>query len=182
MKNSLVIGLLALTALLSACSTQPVVTSQTRVGTELSAYKTYAFKLSAGKDAYGNASIASAHLKAAIHKEMSSRGYTLNESNPDILLDFNASMINRPKKSSGPTLSLGMFGSHGGVSLGVPVTGAGANSNKVSRIFLELVDVKRAEVVWEGAYEGAQSAQELADPSLSIYKAVHSIFSRFPIK
>lgn len=183
MKTPLMVTcLLALAALLSACSTQPVVSSQTRAGAEFSAYKTYSFKPSAGTDANGNASIASAHVKAAVRKEMTDRNYAFSETNPDILVDFNASIVRRAKKSSGPTISLGMFGSHGGVSLGVPVSAGGANDNKVSRVVIELLDVKRAEVIWEGAYEGVQSEQDLADPSISTYKAIHSIFSRFPIK
>jgi hypothetical protein len=182
MKSKAAVYLLAIGFLLSACSTQPVVTAQARVGAELGSYKTYAFEPSAGKDAYGNASIASTHVKTAVRKEMASRGYTFSEIGSDILVNFNASIVNLPKKSSGAVLNLGMFGSYGGVSLGVPVSAAGANDNKANRIFLELLDTKRKEVVWEGAYVGALSEQDLAEPSVSIYKAVNSIFSRFPIQ
>ncbi len=177
-----VIRIISLLALLTACSTQPVVTSQARAGAQLASYKTYAFKASAGKDSYGNASIASAHLKAAIDKELASRGYSINEANPDIVVDFSISMIKLAKKSSGPTINLGMFGSRGGVSLGVPVNGGAANYHNANRIILELLDTKRREVVWEGAYEGVQSEQNRADPSADIYIAVNSIFRRFPIK
>lgn len=168
--------------LLSACSTQPVLTSQVRAGTELGAYRSFAFKPSAGVDANGNVGITSAHVRAAISKEMTERRYIFSEVNPDIWVDFNTSIVSRPKKSSAPTINIGMFGSNGGVSIGVPVSGAGNKSNMVSRIGIELLDIKRKEVIWEGVYEGALSEQDLANPSANIYPAVHSIFSRFPIK
>ena len=52
MKTPLIaICLLAAAALLSACSTQPVVSAQARQGVDMRAFKTYAFKPGAGADA-----------------------------------------------------------------------------------------------------------------------------------
>jgi hypothetical protein len=178
----ILIYILAAGFLLSACSTQPVIATQARAGAELGAYKTFAFKPEAGKDENGNASIASTYMKSAIGKEMSAQGYQFSEINPDLWVDFSSRVVNKPKKSAGPIINLGMFGSHGGVSLGVPLAGNVSKGNKVTRVSLELLDLKRKEVVWEGAYEAGLAESGMADPSAEINTAVNILFSKFPVK
>jgi hypothetical protein len=182
MKTPLIaICLLAAAALLSACSTQPVVSAQSRQGVDMRAFKTYAFKPGAGADAAGITGISSAHVMAAVRMEMDARGYVYAASNPDLLVDFNSGVFSRPKTNHGPRVSLGAFGSYGGVSLDVPV-GTGANDEKVIRIGLEMLDAQRREAVWEGVYESALQAGDAANPSAAIQNAVHGMFTRFPIK
>ncbi len=174
--------LLCSVLLLTACSTQPILTTQARAGAELSAYKTYAFKPSAGTDASGNASITSAHIKSAVAREMSARGYQFSEVDPDLWVDFTLSVVNQPKKNTGPVINLGMFGSHGGVSVGIPVAGSKSNINEVNRISIDLLDNKRREVVWEGSYEAGFTERDSADPSIAVNAAINILFSKFPVK
>jgi hypothetical protein len=173
--------LLASTVFLPACSTQPVVSAQARQGVDLRAFKTYAFKPGAGADASGVTGISSAHVMAAVRREMNARGYVYVDFNPDLLVDFNVGVFSRPKTNYGPRVNLGAFGTYGGVSLDVPV-GTGATEDKVSRLGLELLDARRREVVWEGLYEDVMSGSDVANPSAAIQNAVHGIFTRFPIK
>ncbi len=81
--------LFAALALLPACSTQPVVSAQTRQGVDIRAFKTYAFKPGAGADAAGVTGITAAQVMAAVRMEMNARGFVYTESNPDLLVDFN---------------------------------------------------------------------------------------------
>lgn len=181
MKARLIATWLLAAALLPACSTQPVVSAQTRQGVDMRVFTSYAFKPGAGTDAAGVTSITAAQVMAAVRLEMNARGYVYDVTNPDLLVDFNSGVFSRPKTSNGPRLSLGAFGSYGGVSLGVPV-GTGANDEKAIRIGLELLDAQRREAVWEGVYEGALPPGDAANPSAAIQNAVHGMFIRFPIK
>jgi len=168
-------------ALLPACSTQPVVSAQTRQGVDMSAFKTYAFKPGAGADAAGVTGITAAQVMAAVRMEMNARGFVYTESNPELLVDFSSGVFSQPKKSNGPRLNLGAFGSYGGVSLGVPV-GTGSNDEKAIRIGLDLLDARRREAVWEGVYEAALPQGDTANPSAAVQNAVHVMFTRFPIQ
>jgi hypothetical protein len=181
MNASLLATCLLAAAMLPACSTQPVVSAQTRQGVDMRAFKTYAFKPGAGTDAAGITGISSAHVMAAVRMEMDARGYAYAASDPDLLVDFNSGVFSRPKTNHGPRVSLGAFGSYGGVSLDVPV-GTAVNDEKVIRLGLEMVDASRREVVWEGVHEGVMSGSEITNPSAAIQNAVHGIFTRFPIK
>jgi hypothetical protein len=181
MKGFVAVYLLAIVFLLSACSTQPVVTAQTRQGVDMRVFKTYAFKPGAGDDTSGVVNISSANVMAAVRTEMSTRGYQYVDFNPDLLVNFDLGVFNRPKTNYAPRVSLGAFGTYGGVGVDVPV-GNGSNEDKVTRLGLELVDARRREVVWEGAYEGVLSNSDLANASVAIQNAVHGIFTYFPIK
>lgn len=181
MKTLLVAILFIATLVLPACSTQPVVSAQARQGVDLRAYRSFAFRPGAGTDAAGNASIVSGYVKDAVRREMAARGYAFADFNPDLLVDFSVSSFGRPKTTMAPSVNLGAWGSHGGISLGLPVT-LGSNEAIVSRIGLSLLDSRRREVVWEGVYEGELSESERANPSYAVQQAVHGIFIRFPIK
>jgi len=181
MKARLIATCLLAAALLPACSTQPVVSAQTRQGVDMRAFTSYAFKPGAGTDAAGVTGITDAQVMAAVRLEMNARGYVYNVSNPDLLVDFSSGVFSRPKTSNGPRLNLGAFGSYGGVSLGVPV-GTGANDEKAIRISLELLDAARREAVWEGVYEAALPQGDAANPSAAVQNAVHAMFTRFPIQ
>lgn len=181
MKTPLFAILLIAAALLPACSTQPIVTAQARPGADLRAYATYAFRPGAGTDSSGNAGIDSGHVKNAVHQEMAARGYTFSEYNPDLLVDFSVSSFNRQKSTMVPNVSLGAWGSNGGISLGLPAA-MGSNEVTVSRVSLGLLDSRRREVVWEGVYEGEAPGPGRTDPGYAIQQAVHGIFMKFPIK
>lgn len=181
MKTPLVAFLLIAAAMLPACSTQPIVTAQTRQGADMRAYGTYAFKPGAGTDPAGNAGIVSSYVKNAVRQEMAARGYAFAEFNPDLLVDFSVSSFSRQKTTMVPSVSIGAWGSYGGINLGLPAT-LGSNEVMVSRVSLGLLDSRRREVVWEGIYEGELSGSERADPGYAIQQAVHGIFMKFPIK
>jgi hypothetical protein len=181
MKSPLLVVFLAAAALLPACSSQPVVSTQARQGVDLSRYKSFAFLPGAGTDAMGITSISAAQLKAAVRSEMTARGYAYVEASPELLVDFSAGVSVRPKNNYGPRINLGAFGQYGGVSVDVPV-GTGVTDDKVTRIRVELLDNVRREAVWEGVYEGVMTGPELADPALAVQKAVHGMFMKFPIQ
>ena len=179
--------LVSICVLLSACVSQPTVSSQTRPGADMRAYKSYGFVPNLGNDSLGYSTITFSYMKSAVQQEMLARGFVYAENNPDLLVNFGSGVQRRTELRSSPSVSFGLFGQSGnfgsGLSLGVPING-GVNSNdyKVGTISIDVVDAKRNEAMWRGSFEGVLTDKALADPGTAVQSAIHQIFMKFPVQ
>lgn len=185
MKNVILKSLMLGSVLLMAgCVSSPIITSQSMPGVDLSGYKTYGWISPLATDNAGYSTIVTSHLKRAVQNEMSVRGYVYDAVNPDLQINFFTNVENRTETYSTPSMGMGYYGYRGGYGygFGMPMYGDVETRNyKVGTLNIDVVDVRRKELVWEGMLEGTLSKKSMEDPAGAINSAVRQIFATFPV-
>ena len=175
------LGPLALAALLLAgCQTEPQVRSLTEPGANLSAYRTYSFAANPGTNRGGNVTPLTTYFETAIAREMSTRGYQQVDSGGDLLVNFNARVTEKTdiQSTPGPMYGgYGYYGYRGGMYMGPEVQTV---RYKVGTANIDLVDVKRKVVVWEGVVERELTDDVMKNPQPAVDGAVAKMFTQFP--
>jgi hypothetical protein len=185
MKNTLMNALLLGSVLLMAgCASQPRISSQARVGSDFSSYKTYGWVSPLATDNAGYSTIITSHFKSAVQAQMEARGFSYDANNPDLWVNFYSNTENRTETQGSTNMSIGYFGNRGGFGygLGIPLFGNNVESRnyKVGTVSIDVVDAKRKELIWEGALEGTLSSKAMQNPGAAIQSAVGQIFTQFP--
>ncbi len=176
------LSLLPLAALLLAgCETGPQVRSVSEPGANLSAYRTYSFAAQPGTNRGGNVTPLTTFFETAIAREMTARGYQQVDSGGDLLVNFNARVSEKADIQStpgpGPMYGYGYYGYRGGMYVGPEVQTV---RYKVGTANIDVVDVKRKVVVWEGIAERELSDDVMRNPQPAIDNTVAKMFAQFP--
>lgn len=178
--------LVASVLVMAGCASQPRISSQARVGSDFSSYKTYAWVSPLATDRAGYSTIMTSQFKTAVQAQMAARGFTFDANNPDLLINFFSNVESRSETRGSPSMSIGYFGYRGGYGygMGFPIYGGGIETRnyKVGTVSIDLVDAKRKELVWEGALEGTLSSKAMENPGAAIQSAVGQIYSKFPVQ
>ncbi len=185
MKNLVMAGALALT-MLAGCESGPTVRSNVDPQANLSSYKTYMFPEKTGLDRPGYSTPISAYFKESIRREMDTRGYKFVENGPaDLLVNFNANSKEnvdvRTTPGSTYGYGYGYYGYRGGLY------GAAAFPPEVETVRyktgtanIDVVDLSRKQVVWEGVAEGRLTSKMMKDPRTAIGAIVTEMFLQYP--
>lgn len=185
MNKLLLAGALALT-MLAGCESGPKVRSNVDPAANLASYKTYMFPEKTGLDRPGYSTPISSYFKEAIRREMDSRGYRFVESGPaDLLVNFNANSKENVDVRSTPGSTYGYgygyYGYRGGLY------GAAAFPPEVETVRyrtgtanIDVVDLGRKQVVWEGIAEGRLTDKMMKDPRTAINAIVTEMFLQYP--
>lgn len=174
---------LCLLAGLAACATGPTIESNYDHGANFAAYRTFGYFSPLGTDKAGYATLVTQTLKGATRREMEARGYTYSESNPDLLLNFNAKLAQQVEVSQvpmGPPIGYygyrtGFYGGWGGYYTDVDQYTEGT-------LNIDLVDAQRRQLVWEGVAVGRVTEKHRENREAAINAAVAEIFKRFPFR
>jgi hypothetical protein len=167
--------------LLAACSNSPIVRSDYDPRANFAAYQTFAFMQPLGTDRAGYTTLLTERLKRAATLQMESRGYILNEENPDLLINFQSLVQSRTEYVAPPPMmwgygyGFGMYGGWPGYAFGPDVIQYNEGTLKV-----DLIDTKRKQMVWEGIGTTilGNVQQTASDPMVENMMA--SIFARYP--
>jgi len=185
MKNILVAGAFAL-SLLAGCESGPEVRSNVDPSANLSAYKTYMFPDKTGTDRPGYSTPLTSYFKESIRREMDARGYKYVENGPaDLLINFNANAREnvdvRTTPGSTYGYGYGYYGYRGGMY------GASAFPPEVETVRykvgtanIDVVDLSKKQVVWEGIVEGRLTDKIMKDPRTAVSNAIAEMFLQFP--
>ncbi|MCV2368930.1 DUF4136 domain-containing protein [Roseateles oligotrophus] len=181
----LTLGLTALLLDLSGCASGPEVRVSQDKTVEFSQFKTYGFVEPLGTDRGGYQSIVSQHLKAATQAEMEARGLRLVSANPQLLINFNASLNEKMRVSSAmppPPIS-GYYGYRVGMYSAWPMY---ADQSRVSSytegtLNIDVIDAARKQLIWEGVVTDSVTQKDLDQLQSSINTAVKSAFAKFPL-
>jgi Domain of unknown function (DUF4136) len=181
--SSFAATLLALAAaLLAGCSSGPDIRADYDKQTDFSAYKTYNFFSDAGPSRGNYQGLFTQYMKAAIDREMQSRGYVKSD-DPDLLVNFNANMEDKTKVTTSPSMG-GYYGYRGGYY--GPWAGYGyGTETHVSQytegtLNIDLVDADRMQLVWEGVGVGRITEDKLKNIEREVDAAVPLFFEQFP--
>jgi hypothetical protein len=167
-RRSLLLGLatLTLTLALGGCASKPELSHIQDPNVDFHSYRTFAFL----PDRPGTSpSLVERRLIAATRSQLERRGYVFNEQAPDVLVNLAASMEERQGLRATP----GNFPGREGVE---------SEDYRLGRLGIDLIDVRRTEVVWHGTAEGRVSAEMLREVGTAADKAVEAVFEGFPIK
>lgn len=185
MKNRLLAGAAAL-SLLSACSSGPTIRSNVDPSANLSSYKTFMFAEKTGTDRPDYKTPITSYFKEAIRREMEARGYRFVEGGPaDLLVNFNANAREQVDVRTTPGSSFGYgygyYGYRGGMY------GAAAFPPEVQTVRyktgtanVDVVDLSKKQVVWEGIAEARLTDKMMKDPRTAISNVITEMFAQFP--
>ena len=181
MKASTLLAAGCLAALLSACATGPSIRSDYDQKADFSRYRTFGYMSPLGTDNAGYSSLLTERLKDATRGQMEMRGYVYNTADPDLLINFNGKLQQKP-------------GHPGAAGIG-PYCGYRSGFWRLARLWLgryrlsstegtlniDLVDARRKQV-WEGVAVGEVRNPEMATSQQSVEKAVAQVFSKYPFR
>lgn len=160
-------------ALLCACETSPEIRANSIPGANLSGYRTYGFEPQPGADPG-----VSSYFEAAIAREMDARGYLRVDSNPNLLVSFNANVQERALVDSTPgPLSGAYYGGRAGMSTPPEVTTV---RSELGTAIIHVVDTSEWKVVWSGSAQGLLPRAALKNPQSAVNTAVTQMFAQFP--
>ncbi len=171
-------------ALLSACASSPRVFVNEAPGAQIDRYRTYAFAEQLGTDNQADVrSLMSQYLMMEVAAQLDSRGYQMDENNPDVIIDF--ALITKEKLRSTPSTSLGgyygygpypgygYYGSYGGQNITQYTEGT---------LSVAVVDRETMSVVWEGINISRITDEVRENMGGSAAAIINEIFSRFPYR
>jgi hypothetical protein len=180
------LGAIFLAYILSACSSGLQVRSDSDPTTDFSRYQSYNFFDPMGIEGGYNSPVFGENFRAAISNEMRQKRYRKTDS-PDLLVNvtIRADDQVRMRSYTAPYMSGGYYnrpgGAHYGSSLGVGVSvGQRATVTTEASVFIDLVDVEKHQVVWQGVAVvdvTDKVAKQLRDAT---FTAVNSVFKQYP--
>ena len=171
---------------LAACASGPTIRADQDPSADFSRYRTFNFVEEAGTDRAGYSTLVTTHFKTAIRQQMEARGYTLDEGNPDLLVNFFTSMRERTDTRSTPGVFLGTqyYRNRFGAYTAWPLYARDVETTnyQVGTASIDVVDASRRQLVWEGIAEGRISSEARENPGPAIASAVEDIFDKYPVK
>jgi hypothetical protein len=187
-----VLAVCAVTALLAACATAPVVRTRMAEQVNLASFHTYAFVPKPGTDTGKYKSLTTQQLEKDVGAELQSRGYVPAAAGQpaDLLVDFRAARHDRVEgEAFGPPYGGWGWGwGWGPYAWGPwgPWGWGGGYYNQVQTVTtvsltVELIDRADKSVVWSGTAFSDLGRRMLEHPARSIDEAVHQIFVHFPV-
>lgn len=178
---------LALFALLAGCATGPRISTEADPEADFSRYRTFAFYTPLAIEREGYTSASSERMKAAARAQMESRGYAFTTTGkPDLWLNINAFTERRTDVSTTPTVDYAYYYSYR--ARGYYVVPYWRDRTDVYRytegtINIDLVDVARNRLVWEGIAVGRVStSKDPAQRDARVDGAIADIFAQFPYR
>ncbi len=179
------IALIALALALGACASSPTVRTLADPSLDISRYRTFAFADPLGTDRQGYQSVVSSQLKSSTRREMEARGFVHVDSNPDLMINFGASLDDKLRVStySEPVSAIGArgyYGYRGGFYQPWPqyAERTDVRQYKEGTLSIDLVDATRKQLVWETTI--TQPVQQSDDLSSLLDGAVKAGMAKLP--
>ncbi|MDH5831242.1 DUF4136 domain-containing protein [Luteimonas sp. M1R5S18] len=180
-----VLGLAAI-ALLAGCATGPRITTEADPEANFASYRTFGFYSPLAIEKEGYSSAASERMKAAARAQMEARGYVFTTERPDLWLNINAYTQQRTDVTSMPSVDYAYYYSYR--ARGYYVVPYWRDRTDVYRytegtLNVDLVDVERNRLVWEGIAVGRVSREK--DPAkrdARINDTMAEIFAQYPYR
>lgn len=177
---------LALFALLAGCATGPRISTEADPEADFARYRSFGFYSPLAIEREGYSSAASERMKSAARAQMESRGYVFTTDKPDLWVNINAFTERRTDVSTVPTVDYAYYYSYR--ARGYYVVPYWRDRTDVYRytegtINIDLVDVARNRLVWEGIAVGRVSnSKDPAQRDARIDGAIADIFAQFPFR
>jgi hypothetical protein len=177
---------LLLSATFGCAAPGPSIRTDFDVAADFASYQTYGFASELGTDRAGYSTLITGHFKQAVSRELEALGYRLDESDPDLIVNFFATVRNRTDVRSTPaaTMGVGYFGYRYGLYTSWPLYARDVTTvhYRVGTANVDVVDADRRQLIWEGIAEGRLSDDVINNPRPAIDSVVTELFTRYPAR
>jgi len=166
----------------AGCASGPNIITNSDPAADWSSFRTFGFFDPLGTDRGNVRSIMSNQLIDSATREMQAAGFTLSESNPDLMINFVVStretLQTRPSTSASMHHSRGRYNTWSGWSASASTTEVVQRTE--GTLAVDIVDRARNQLVWEGAatQRVTDSTRQNQDQVLDV--AITDIFAQFP--
>ncbi len=174
--------------LLTACASKPTIQSDYDHTIDFSQYRTYAFFNPMGIENPNYSSIYGSIFRAAISREMESRGYTMSD-NPDLLINVSGRLQDKTRvtTTSDPYMAgnyygyrRGRYGAWGGYGYG---TTTHVSNYTEGTINVDMVDRVQKRMVWEGVAVGRVNEDNTNEQTrANIHAGIKEMFAGYPFR
>jgi len=174
--------------LIAGCASKPTIETDYDHTVDFTQFKTYAFFNPMGIESPSYSSIYGSIFRAAISKEMESRGYTQSD-NPDLLINVSGRLQDKTKvtTTSDPYMSggyygyrRGAYGAWGGYGYGTQTHVSNYTEGTVN---VDMVDRVQKRMVWEGVAVGRINEKTTNDERrVNIHAGIQEMFAGYPFR
>lgn len=145
---------IVLPALLAACATTPMTTTQAAPGVDIASYNTFSYISPLGTDRSGYTSFLSKDLMSATKAALEAKGYRYSQDAPKMLVNFNANVQQKTDidPAMGAAVGMGPWGYRRGLYAGWGGYGYPTSVRQYDEgtLMIDLVDPAKKEMIWEG--------------------------------
>lgn len=167
----------------TGCATKPNIRSDYDHSADFGKFRTFNFASPLSTDKLGYSSLVTQQMKAAVTQQMEQRGYKLDTTNPDLLVNFSGRLQEKQEIESTPGpyygYRAGFYGAWPGYAMGNEVYTVNYTEGTVN---VDMVDASRMQMVWEGVIMGEVKKEHLENREAAIDKAIAGIFTKFPFQ
>jgi hypothetical protein len=178
-------------AIVGCAASKPTIRSDYDRSANFGSYRTFGFPKQTGTDRGGYATLVTSHFKEAIKREMTVRGYTYTENEPDILVNFYSDVRDKTKVYSNPGPYMGGFGYGYGYGYGHPrygwysawpyyYDGVDVVTYTAGTLKVDVVDPKLNQTIWEASIEDRLTDKAQDDPQATIARLITAMFAKYP--
>jgi len=181
-KQAFSICLLATAMIFTACASGPRIITNSDPNADWSSYRTFGFFQPLGTDRGDVRSLMSNQLIESTTREMQAAGFTLSESDPDLLINFVVStretIQTRPSSSASMHHSRGRYNTWSGWSASTSTTEVVQRTE--GTLAVDIVSRARNQLVWEGAATQRVTDSTRQNQDQVLDDAIAEIFAQFP--
>ena len=187
-KMSQFVMLTSAVILLASCASKPVIETDYDHTIDFSQYTTYGFFNPMGIENPNYSSIYGSIFRAAISKEMESRGYKMSD-NPDLMINVSGRLQDKTKvtTTSDPYMGggyygyrRGSYGAWGGYGYGTQTHVSNYTEGTVN---VDMVDRAMKRMVWEGVAVGRIDEKRTNEESrTNINAGIQEMFAGYPFR
>lgn len=172
-----------LVLLATACATGPRISSDSDPGADFSRYQSFAFYSPLAMEKRGYATFGSERLKAAVRREMESRGYVYDEASPDLWVNINAYLSERSDVVSTPDVRFAYYYNYrAGAYFAAPFWSDRTDVVHYTEgtLNIDVVDAREKRLVWEGIAVGRMARLRPDERAARADQTVAEIFAQYP--
>lgn len=169
--------------LLAGCATGPRITTDADPSADFARYRSFAFYEPLAVETEGYSTPSSSRMKAAVRRELESRGYVYDESAPDLQVNINAYVDERTDVYNTPQMETALYYSYRARSyVAVPYWTHRTDVYRYAEgtLNVDLVDAREKALVWEGVAVGRMARLKPAERAARIDSTIADIFAEYP--
>jgi len=169
----------------AGCASGPSVRTSYDQGVDFTRFRTFGFFQPLGTDRAGYRSLVSQQLMSAAQRELQARGLQRADSDPDLLVNFNANLDQRLRVTQTPvsTSIRGFYGHRGRFYSTWPMyQQTQIHQYTQGTLVVDVVDAARRQLVWEGLAVGRVTERTEQNLGPVLDQVVAEIFEQFPLR
>ena len=169
-------------ATLAGCASGPTIITNSDPAADWTQFRTFSFFDPLGTDMGNVRSIASNTLIDSTTREMEAAGFSKDDTNPDLLINFvvttRETIQTRPSSSASMHHSRGRYSTWSGWSASMSTTEVVQRTE--GTLAVDIVDRSRNQLVWEGAATKRVTDSTRRNQDEVLSSAIADIFAEFP--